>query len=152
MNPNALKNLLATLWTSNVRFLVVGGVAVELAGYPRSTYDIDLLIDHDPENIGRFLEMLCHFGQGVGAELCAEDFDLTEGCVTINEEEIQIDVFTIMGGHTYSDLQPYAALHQGEVPVPFLNADGLILLKSRSVRPKDQMDVAALMKLKQNNS
>jgi hypothetical protein len=32
MNPNALKDLLVILSTSNVRYLVVGGIAVELCG------------------------------------------------------------------------------------------------------------------------
>lgn len=153
MNPRSLRNLLDILSTSNVRFLVVGGIAVELSGYPRATFDLDLLLDHDPENIARFLQALSGFGQGYARELETGDFDLTEGCITINEEEIQIDVFTLMGGRTYADLLPYRSWHSptDSPPIPYLNADGLILLKSRSVRPKDQSDVAALRALKTEN-
>ncbi|MES2996650.1 MAG: hypothetical protein V4733_07555 [Verrucomicrobiota bacterium] len=149
MNPHALRNLLDTLSTSDVQFLVVGGIAVELAGYPRATFDIDILLNHEPENIARFLQALSGFGQGYARELEIGDFDLTEGCITINEDEIQIDVFTIMGGHTYADLLQHRSWHPRDEgnAIPYLNAAGLILLKSSSVRPKDRMDVEALRNL-----
>ena len=37
----------------NVRFLLVGGMAVVAHGYGRMTYDIDLFIDLTPDNISR---------------------------------------------------------------------------------------------------
>lgn len=150
MNPTALRSLLDILSTSGVRFLIVGGIAVELSGYARATFDIDILIDHENENVSRFLGSLAAFGAGYAKELVVEDFDLSEGCITINEDDIQIDVFTILGGHTYADLLGYRSWHESEgtPPIPFLNADGLILLKSQSVRPKDQADAAALRELK----
>lgn len=150
MNPNALKDLLVILSTSNVRYLVVGGIAVELCGYARATFDLDLIIDHAPDNVAAFLKAIQGFGEGVAAELTPDDFDLTEGCISINEAELQIDVFTIMGGHTYHDLLPFLAhhhSHESDPPIPHLNANGLILLKSSSSRPKDQMDVQALRDL-----
>ncbi|MFX1566097.1 MAG: DUF6036 family nucleotidyltransferase [Promethearchaeota archaeon] len=42
----------------NVRYVVVGGVAVSVYGYPRSTQDIDLIIDHEELDVKDFCEYL----------------------------------------------------------------------------------------------
>jgi hypothetical protein len=127
----------------------VGGLAVELCGYARATYDVDLLIDHDEKNISHFLEVVSGIGAGNAKALTPQDFDLTEGCITIHEDDLQIDVFTIMGGKTYDDLFGYTSIHQLDemLPIHHLNAEGLILLKSTSSRPKDQNDVLHLREL-----
>jgi predicted nucleotidyltransferase len=153
MNPSTLKNLLASLSTTGTRFILVGGLAVELCGYARATYDVDLLIDHDTDTINRFLSTVSNLGAGHAKELTAQDFDLTEGCITIHEDGLQIDVFTIMGGHTYADLLPLTALHLLDdlTCVRHLNTEGLILLKSKSARPKDQNDVLHLQQLLSNS-
>jgi hypothetical protein len=39
-------------------------------------------------------------------------------------------------------------VHDGEVPIPYVDAEGLILLKSRSSRPQDRIDVEALRGLR----
>ncbi len=41
-----------------IKYIVVGGVAVNLHGIPRMTYDIDLLLDFEDENIKKFLQLL----------------------------------------------------------------------------------------------
>ncbi len=154
MNPNALKNLLDILSMSNVQYLIVGGIAVELCGYARATFDLDIIIDHEPGNVQGFLKAVQAFGEGVARELTADDFDLTEGCISINETDLQIDVFTIISGHTYRDLLPFIAYHRPEgsdQAIPYLGAEGLIMLKSQSVRPKDQQDLQALRDLESRN-
>jgi predicted nucleotidyltransferase len=153
MNPNALKNLLVSLSTTGTRFILVGGLAVELCGYARATYDVDILIDHEEANIACFLDTVSKIGEGYAKELSTRDFDLTEGCITIHENELQIDVFTIMGGHTYAKLLPFTSLHQidASTSILHLNIEGLLLLKSQSARPKDQNDVLHLQQLLPNS-
>jgi len=43
----------AALNRKGVKYVVVGGCAVILHGYYRTTYDIDLLLNSSPENISR---------------------------------------------------------------------------------------------------
>ncbi len=50
-----------------VRYVIVGGIAVSVYGYPRSTQDIDLIIDHEELEINDF----CKY-------LCMNDFQITE--------------------------------------------------------------------------
>lgn len=47
--------LFRVLEAEQVRYLIVGGVAVNLHGAERMTMDVDLMLDLDPENLARFL-------------------------------------------------------------------------------------------------
>ncbi|MEE4270594.1 MAG: DUF6036 family nucleotidyltransferase [Thermoanaerobaculales bacterium] len=50
--------VLKTLNDAGVRYLVVGGVAVVLHGYLRTTGDLDLVVELSPENLDRALASL----------------------------------------------------------------------------------------------
>ena len=48
--------ILTALEEANVRYLVVGGVAVVIHGYLRTTIDLDLVLHLDRENLERALK------------------------------------------------------------------------------------------------
>jgi hypothetical protein len=50
------EELLADLDDANVRFVVVGGLAVVIQGYARLTADVDLVIDLDSSNVLRAVQ------------------------------------------------------------------------------------------------
>ena len=49
--------LFRRLEEAKVRYLVVGGIAVNLHGVNRLTHDVDLMIALDPVNLGRFVAL-----------------------------------------------------------------------------------------------
>jgi len=53
-----LRSLLERLHKREVRFVVIGGVAVAAHGYLRGTADLDLVPDPDPENLRRITAVL----------------------------------------------------------------------------------------------
>jgi hypothetical protein len=53
-----LRALLEALSEAEVRFVVIGGVAVGAHGYVRGTEDLDLVPDPDPDNLARLTEAL----------------------------------------------------------------------------------------------
>jgi hypothetical protein len=57
-----LRSLLEELNRRNVRFVVIGGVAVGAHGYVRATADLDLVPDPDPRNLARLVEALGALG------------------------------------------------------------------------------------------
>jgi hypothetical protein len=146
MDPGPFARLLVDLSRAEVRYLVVGGVACNLNEYTRATFDVDLLIDADPENVRRMLTVLSRFGEGHGRELRIADFGDEEGAVRLIED-FPVDIFTRMGGRRYADLLPYRRVFRGDADIPYLDAEGLILLKSGSVREQDRIDVAVLRRL-----
>lgn len=60
MNDQAdfLKRLLDKLSTSNISFMLVGSVAASYHGHPRSTFDIDLVVEAGEEALCRFARSL----------------------------------------------------------------------------------------------
>lgn len=53
-----LRSLLQALVDQDVRFIVIGGVAVGAHGYVRATADLDLVPDPDPDNLDRLVHAL----------------------------------------------------------------------------------------------
>ena len=128
--------------------MTVGGVACSLNGFVRATEDVDILVANNTENISSLLQTLALFGQGYARELSLEDFPDEEGAVRI-QEDFDLDIFVRMGGKRYEDFLPNMRTREtaGGHTIPFLDAAGLIELKSGSVREKDRMDVYALRAL-----
>ena len=138
------EKLLGKLARDDLKFIIVGGVAVALNGFVRTTEDVDILIEHSPENITRLLQALSQFGEGHARELTVGDFDDAEGAVRIIED-FPLDVFTVLGGKHYADLVGSTKQTRiGDLSVHYLNAPALISLKENSPRAKDQIDVSAL--------
>ena len=138
---------LADLARAGAEFIVVGGLAVAQAGHVRMTEDIDLLVESSEANLSRLIDALAARGDGAAAELTTADFPDEEGAVRVIEDFV-FDLFTQMSGHTYADFLPLSV--QRDVlgqPVRFLGIDGLLRLKSPSLREKDQLDAAALRRI-----
>ena len=53
---NLYERLFARLNEAGVKYMVVGGVAVNLYGIERATGDVDLLVDLEDQNLKRFIE------------------------------------------------------------------------------------------------
>jgi hypothetical protein len=146
MDPTPFESALAALSRAEVRYLVVGGVACALNGFVRTTEDLDVLVDADPENLRRLIDALAGIGEGYARELSVEDFADEEGAVRLIED-FPIDIFTRMGGTRYADLLAHRKFRAGDPPIPFVDAEGLIRLKEKSLRPQDRIDVDALRRL-----
>lgn len=58
MSEFDLRSLFEALQDHDVRFVVIGGVAVGAHGFVRGTEDLDVVPDPDPENLNRLTEAL----------------------------------------------------------------------------------------------
>ena len=61
-NPLRLRQLLERLVEAEVRFILVGGLAVNAWGYMRATQDVDVVPDPERENLARLDELLRELG------------------------------------------------------------------------------------------
>jgi len=146
------EKLLAKLAGAEVKFIIVGGVAVALNGFVRTTEDVDILIESSAENVTRLLNELRNFGEGHARKLSSADFSESEGAIRIIED-FPLDVFTIMQGKRYTDLVGSTRTTQIEdVGVRYLDAEALIALKKDSQRDQDRIDVSALRSLQNRPS
>lgn len=53
MRVSEFENIVRVLNAADVRYLVVGGIAVVAHGYGRMTFDLDLVLQLQPENVIR---------------------------------------------------------------------------------------------------
>jgi hypothetical protein len=149
MEPS-FEKLLALLAHGDVKFVVVGGVAVSLNGYVRLTEDVDVIVDSSVDNIGRLISALSGWGEGFASELQPADFPEEEGAVRVVEETeaCQIDVFTIMSGLRYADILRDARVFSLRgCDIRFASSRTLFQLKSGSLRDKDRIDALALRQI-----
>jgi len=153
MTPSAPENysqyekLLVDLARAGIEFAVVGGVAVSLNGFVRATDDVDIIVEDSPENLRKLLDCLSHWGEGWAKELTVEDFAAQEGCIRVMEE-FDLVIFTRVKDQSLEDFRPRLQYFEtGNVRIPYLGPQDLILLKEGSWREKDLLDVSALRKI-----
>ncbi len=74
MKVASVEAIVRALNEHGVRFLVVGGIAVNAHGYGRTTFDLDLVIQLSPENIRRAFAAFSILGYTPLVPLTADDF------------------------------------------------------------------------------
>lgn len=138
------KELLELFNAREVEFLIVGAYALAFYGSPRTTGDIDLLINPSPENAARVLAALDDFGFG-SLGLTADDFQTPERVVQLGVPPVRIDILTSLSGITWDEArngkQPGS---YGDVPVFFIGKTEYIKNKRATGRKKDEADIEAL--------
>ena len=133
-----------------VKYLVVGGYAVGLHGFPRYTGDLDVFIELSPANAAKILQVFADFGFA-DLGLKPEDFLEPDMVVEIGREPLKIQILTGIDGVTFD--QCYAGrtlLSQGALKIPFIGLDQLLQNKAASPRGKDKIDLVELLKAKRD--
>ena len=142
------KDMLRSLSTEDVKFLLVGAYAVAAHGYPRATMDIDLWVKPSRDNAEAVLRALRRFGAPVH-DLTVEDLLKDDTVFQIGVAPRRVDIITGASGLRFD--QAYAQSTETDleglrIRIPSL--DDLIRNKRASGRTKDLADAEALEKLK----
>lgn len=58
MRSAKLRGLLRAFTEAQVRFVVIGGVSAVLQGVPVTTFDLNLVLDHEEDNLDRAFTVL----------------------------------------------------------------------------------------------
>lgn len=135
---------IALLEREGVEYLVVGGYAVAVHGFPRYTGDIDFFVAVSFENAERLVRVFDAFGFG---DLGLEEKDFTEEdfVVEIGREPRKIQVLTGIDGVSFEDCRANRLIVEVEgLRIPFIGKEDLIRNKAASGRPKDRLDLIEL--------
>src|SRR6476661_8119977 len=100
--PQDFKGFLESLNRHEVKYLLVGGYAVGLHGYPRATNDMDVVVSDDPENAQRLVKALVNFGFGE-AGLSESLFTKKHSLVVMGVEPLAIDILNYLEGCDFED-------------------------------------------------
>lgn len=147
---------------AEVEYIVVGGVAMNLLGYPRFTGDIDVLLALDPENLQRMAKLMKRLGYEQRLPVAVEELgDEKKALRLIKEKNLiaynfhhdrkpQYGIDVIVGESLkFKKYKKHAhQLAADGIPIPVVSIDDLITMKRKSKRPKDWEDVQALLELK----
>jgi predicted nucleotidyltransferase len=140
---NQLRDVFKSFQKHEVRYVVIGGVAAILHGVPRTTFDLDILIEASPENARRLIEALLDAGLGTAALTTPEDLLANE--ITVFKDRVRIDAQTSTPGLQFPEVwtrKKTVFRHGQEFFV--VSREDLIASKRAAGRPIDLEDVRIL--------
>ncbi len=162
---NPIEQVLEALHRANVRYMVVGGVAVVLHGHLRATADLDLVIQMKTENIMRAVQALQVLGWKPRAPVDAEALAnprirrtwVDEKGMTVfsmwnpSVQTLEVDIFV-------EEPFDFDEVYERSIPVKLdvtqarvIGLDDLIFLKRQAGRLQDLADIEALHDLVDGN-
>lgn len=145
-----------------VRYLVVGGMAVNLYGYVRLTMDLDIMVDLSDKNLSTLVDVMEKFGYTPRVPVNPHEFISEEkrdewikekGAVVFTFIDLkkpfkQIDIFLsnpIDFEEAYSRRE---VMTIGGAKVSIASIDDLIKMKAATARPRDMEDIHHLERIK----
>jgi len=140
--PEDFKEFIQCLNSNNVRYLLVGGWAIGMYGYPRATKDIDFLISVDKSNLEKLSKALIDFGgPPVNTELLKEKGYV----IRIGSSPVQIDIINEADGVDIYDCYERKNIIQAEdIEINVISKSDLIKNKRTSGRSMDIADAENL--------
>jgi predicted nucleotidyltransferase len=129
---------------NNVRYLVIGGYAVALHGYPRYTKDIDIWIEMSQENAANMVKAMAQFGfSSLGLQ--AADFMVPDQIIQLGYPPSRIDLITTPPGVDFERCYTSRVeVEMDEITVNFIDLDNLKKSKRASGRLQDLADLENL--------
>ncbi|HUP92354.1 MAG TPA: nucleotidyl transferase AbiEii/AbiGii toxin family protein [Solimonas sp.] len=156
---DAFKAIADALSSAGVRYMVVGGLAMQAHGSDRVTYDVDLVVQLEAENVLRAFAALSQAGYRPSVPVLAEQFaDSTrreqlraeKGMVVLNfwSDRYRATPLDIFVTEPFDfELEYSLALRDTSfegIELCFPRAETLLAMKKLASRPKDQHDIAYL--------
>ena len=143
MNSN-LTDLILLFNRLGIRYMVAGGYAVMSYVGPRFTRDLDLAVASTSNDVLKLQDAMAEFGFPID-DAAMREFEKPNRMITIGLPPNRIDIMNELKGLTFED----AYLRRvegmlGDLPVPMLCLDDLIVTKQASGRPQDLIDLALL--------
>ena len=142
--PSDWNELIGLLCSHRVRFLVVGAHALAVAGRPRATQDLDILVEPTRGNARRLGAALRAFGFDALASEAAR-FAEPDRMATLGRPPMRIDLMTSITGVSFR--AAWKDRHRarfGSHGVAFLSRKQLVRNKRAAARAKDLADLALL--------
>ncbi|MDP3468251.1 MAG: nucleotidyltransferase [Daejeonella sp.] len=135
----------------NLQYIMIGGVATNLHGYQRTTEDINLWIKDTQQNKVILKDVFREYGMGDFKTL--PDMQFIPGWTYFHlDNGLRLDIMTSVKGLDNSNfdsllISASIATIYG-VEIPFLHLNALIITKKAANRPKDQLDLIELERIK----
>lgn len=138
------REFIELLNSHNIKYLVVGGYAVAVHGYPRYTNDIDIWFWNDKSNAEKLIEALKDFGFE-SLDLKMDDFQQPNKVIQLGYPPNRIDLLTSVSGLEFNDCYPKkVSFDIAGIKIDFIDLENLKKNKKSSGRHKDFNDLENL--------
>lgn len=155
------RNLFSSLNSEGVKYLVAGGIAVNLYGIERATADLDIVLKLDRENIMRFIEVAKEMGLKPKIPVNIDDFADSEKRKGWIEEKgmmvfslydsknpfFLLDIFVQIPFDFKEVYKKREKIRFEDTIIPVVPIAELIKMKEGSGRPQDRADIFYLKKI-----
>lgn len=142
--PPDLSEFLRLLNFHGVEYLLVGGYAVGLHGYPRTTGDMDVWVRPAADNASKLVRALTDFGYAA-ANLSTTPFTDPAKIVRLGVPPVCIDIIMSISGANFAESYARRQLEDAAgTPVSLISLDDLKANKRAAGRPKDANDLMNL--------
>lgn len=134
-----------------VRYIMIGGYATNLHGYQRFTGDMDIWVEDTQENRKKLRSAFEDYGMGDFFMMERMQFVPGWTYFTLNNAmrlDVMVDVKGLENFTFEQCLQMASVADIDDIKIPFLHINHLIAAKKAANRPKDQLDVIYLEKIK----
>jgi len=147
----------------DIRYVLVGGLAVNLHGIPRSTFDIDIVIALDSINIEQFWHVTEHFNMTTRQPVTLNQLkdpqiraswikDKNLIALTFSQNDpphMEVDILLDTFGVSFDELFSTAVTFEEQgISLKAASVDSLIKLKNKSQREQDLQDIKFLEQLR----
>jgi predicted nucleotidyltransferase len=130
----------------NVKYLVIGGYAVGIHGYPRLTKDLDVSIQISEDNAEKIVQVINDFGLS-SLKLTKEDFLKINFITQLGHEPVRIDILNDLDVISFDDAwKNRKVVTMFNVPINFIGLDELLIIKEKAGRKQDIADIDKLKK------
>ncbi|MBM3246601.1 MAG: nucleotidyltransferase family protein [Candidatus Omnitrophica bacterium] len=155
------EEILREFQKQKVKYVLVGGIAVNLHGFLRSTADLDILVEMSNENLRKIVSILKKIGyhvkqpvdpMGIADEELRYDWIHDKHMKAFNfykEDELK-EVDIIIESPVSYEIAKTDALNIkiGDNVVPVISVRNLIKMKKNTGRNVDKFDIAELKRIK----
>ncbi len=145
-----------------VRYLVVGGLAVNLYGYVRLTMDLDIMVDLSDENLSKIVNVMETFGYTPRVPVNPHEFISKEkrdewieqkGAIVFTFIDLKspfkhVDIFLSNPMNFEAAYSRREVMTIGGVRIDTASIDDLIEMKRSAGRPRDMEDANHLERIK----
>ena len=143
----ALQEIAGIFEAMQVKYVVMGGVAVRVYGIPRPTHDVDFTVALKRDNLPDFFDRATQSGYTIAEPYLQGWVDQVAGMPLIKvrlyleEHSVDVDIFLAESAFQESVLARRRCEDLDAGAIWFVSPEDLILLKLIAGRPRDYLDV-----------
>ncbi len=130
---------------NRVEYILVGGYAVIIRGYSRSTGDMDIWVNKTPDNFLHLQKAITAFGLPAEAVSHEKFFSTQYDVFTFGRPPFAIEILTELKGVDFTEAFRQSTLERiDEIDIRVMHINQLILSKKAAGRHKDLNDIENL--------